>query len=182
MSNNFEHIFGGLLTIFWGKCFFFLILCPALQGSLFSYYWHLKYLGIFCLQFLCQNMIYGTSLVVQWIRFFLLVQGTQVQPLVREDLMCCRATKPVSHNCRACGLQVLKPVCREPDCPAGEAAAGRSLGASTKSSPHSTPPEKSAQQRRPGAAKPRRKRIRFTNNFCRSVVRILILLILPFKD
>ena len=62
MIHNFEHVFRGLLTIFWGKvfCFFFsLILCPALQGSLFFYYWHLKVLGIFWIQFLCQNMIAG---------------------------------------------------------------------------------------------------------------------------
>ena len=31
------------------------------------------------------------------------VQGTQVQPLVREDPTCCRATKPVGLSYRACG-------------------------------------------------------------------------------
>ena len=32
MSNNFEHIFGGLLTIFWGKCFFFLNSLSSFTG------------------------------------------------------------------------------------------------------------------------------------------------------
>ncbi|XP_059940272.1 craniofacial development protein 1 isoform X2 [Mesoplodon densirostris] len=39
-----------------------------------------------------------TSLVVQWLRIRLPMQGTQVQALVREDPTCCRATKPVCHN------------------------------------------------------------------------------------
>ena len=40
----------------------------------------------------------GTSLVVQWLRIHLLMQGTQVQALVREDPTCQGATKPVHHN------------------------------------------------------------------------------------
>ena len=40
----------------------------------------------------------GTSLVVQWLRIRLPMQGTQVQALVWEDPTCCRATKPVHHN------------------------------------------------------------------------------------
>ena len=36
-----------------------------------------------------------TSLVVQWIRICLPMQGTWVQFLVREDSTCCGATKPV---------------------------------------------------------------------------------------
>ena len=39
-----------------------------------------------------------TSLVVQWLRICLPVQGTRVQALVREDTTCHRATKPVRHN------------------------------------------------------------------------------------
>ena len=39
-----------------------------------------------------------TSLVAQWLRVCLLMQGTRVQPLVWEDPTCCRAIKPVSHN------------------------------------------------------------------------------------
>ena len=37
----------------------------------------------------------GTSLVVQWLRIRLPMQGTRVRSLVREDPTCCRATKPV---------------------------------------------------------------------------------------
>ena len=38
------------------------------------------------------------SLVVQWLRVCLLMQGTQVRALVWEDPTCRRATSPVSHN------------------------------------------------------------------------------------
>ena len=40
----------------------------------------------------------GTSLVAQWLRIRLLMQGTQVPALVREDPTCCGATKPVCHD------------------------------------------------------------------------------------
>ena len=40
----------------------------------------------------------GTSLVAQWLRIHLPIQGTQVQALVWEDPMCRGATKPVHHN------------------------------------------------------------------------------------
>ncbi|KAJ8794518.1 hypothetical protein J1605_018971 [Eschrichtius robustus] len=39
-----------------------------------------------------------TSLVAQWLRICLPMQGTRVQALVREDPTCCGATKPMSHN------------------------------------------------------------------------------------
>ena len=39
----------------------------------------------------------GTSLVVQWIRIHLPMQGTQVSALVWEDPTCRRAAKPMSH-------------------------------------------------------------------------------------
>ena len=55
-----------------------------------------------------------TSLVVQWLRICLLMQGTRVRSLVREDPTCRRATKPVHHNYWACVLQLLKPACLEP--------------------------------------------------------------------
>ena len=45
-----------------------------------------------------KNMIVGTSLVVQWLRIHLPVQGTWVRALVREDPTCHGATKPVRHN------------------------------------------------------------------------------------
>ena len=48
-----------------------------------------------------------TSLVFQWLRIQLPVQGTWVQSLVREDPTCLGATKPVCHNYRA---RILQPV------------------------------------------------------------------------
>ena len=50
----------------------------------------------------------GTSLVVQWLRILLPMQGTQVQALVREDPTCHRATKSVHHYYRA---YTLEPTC-----------------------------------------------------------------------
>ena len=69
---------------------------------------------------------YGTSLVAQWLRICLPMQGTRVQALVREDPTCRGATKPVRHNYWACALepvshnywacmpQLLKPARLEP--------------------------------------------------------------------
>ena len=66
------------------------------------------------------------SLVAQWLRIHLPMQGTRVRALVREDPTCCGATKPVRHNYWACALepashnywacvpQLLKPVHLEP--------------------------------------------------------------------
>ena len=55
-----------------------------------------------------------TSLVVQWLRICLPMQGTQVWSLVWEDPTCCGATKPVCHSywslCpTACAPQQEKP-------------------------------------------------------------------------
>ena len=67
----------------------------------------------------------GASLVAQWLRICLPMQGTWVQALVREDPTCRGATKPVCHNYWACALepashnywahvpQLLKPACLE---------------------------------------------------------------------
>ena len=41
---------------------------------------------------------YGASLVAQWLRICLLMQGTRVRALVWEDPTCRRAARPVSHN------------------------------------------------------------------------------------
>ena len=40
----------------------------------------------------------GASLVAQWLRIFLPMQGTRVQALVREDPTCHGATEAVHHN------------------------------------------------------------------------------------
>ena len=68
----------------------------------------------------------GTSLLAQWLRICLPMQGTRVRALVREDPTCRGATKPVRHNYWACALepmshnywahvlQLLKPAHLEP--------------------------------------------------------------------
>ena len=40
----------------------------------------------------------GASLVAQWLRICLLMQGTRVRALVWEDPTCRGATRPVSHS------------------------------------------------------------------------------------
>ena len=40
----------------------------------------------------------GVSLVTQWLRIHLLMQGTWVRALDKEDPTCRAATKPVCHN------------------------------------------------------------------------------------
>ena len=45
-----------------------------------------------------RNTDYWASLVAQWLRICLPMQGTQVQALVWEDPTCRGATGPVSHN------------------------------------------------------------------------------------
>ena len=47
----------------------------------------------------------GTSLVAQWLRILLPVQGTRVRALVWEDPTCRGAAKPVCHNYWACALE-----------------------------------------------------------------------------
>ena len=87
---------------------------------------------LFCLTFLLVKIkslwggVGGTSLVAQWLRIHLPVQGTRVRALVQEDPTCCGATKPRRHNYWACALeptshnygarvpQVLKPTHVEP--------------------------------------------------------------------
>ena len=44
------------------------------------------------------NQKEGASLVAQWLRVCLPMQGTRVRALVREDPTCRGATKPVRHN------------------------------------------------------------------------------------
>ena len=51
-----------------------------------------------------------TSLVAQWLRIHLLMQGTRVWSLVWEDPICHGATKPMSRNFWAHTLQLLKPM------------------------------------------------------------------------
>ena len=44
------------------------------------------------------KMVVGASLVAQWLRICLPMQGTRVRALVWEDPTCRGATGPVSHN------------------------------------------------------------------------------------
>ena len=46
-----------------------------------------------------KNLPTGASLVAQWLRICLPMQGTQVRALVWEDPAYRRAAGPVSHNC-----------------------------------------------------------------------------------
>ena len=55
--------------------------------------------------FVSYRYTWWTSLVVQWLRIRLPMQGTQVPALVREDPTCHGAAKPVRHNYRACALE-----------------------------------------------------------------------------
>ena len=50
------------------------------------------------IQIIIKRTYRGASLVVQWLRICLLMQGTRVRALVWEDPTCHGATKPVSHN------------------------------------------------------------------------------------
>ena len=45
-----------------------------------------------------KKSLWRTSLVAQWLRICLPMQGTRVQGLVWEDPTGCKATKPVCHN------------------------------------------------------------------------------------
>ena len=53
----------------------------------------------------------GISLLVQWIRIHLQMQGTWVLSPVQEDSMCCGGTKPMHHNYWGCMPQLLKLAC-----------------------------------------------------------------------
>ena len=60
-------------------------------------------IGIYTL--ICIKQITRASLVAQWLRIRLPMQGTRVQALVQEDPTCRRATKPMCHNYWACALE-----------------------------------------------------------------------------
>ena len=55
-------------------------------------------LGIYPEKTIIRKDTCGASLVAQWLRIRLPIQGTRVRALVREDPTCRRATKPVRHN------------------------------------------------------------------------------------
>ena len=59
--------------------------------------------------FFIKKVTTGASLVAQWLRICLPVQGTRVRALVWEDPTCCGATRPVSHNYWACASGACAP-------------------------------------------------------------------------
>ena len=71
-------------------------------------------LGIYPEKTTIQKDTCRTSLVAQWLRICLPMQGTRARALVQEDPTCHRATKPASHNYWAHMPQLLKPVRLEP--------------------------------------------------------------------
>ena len=71
---------------------------PHISGLFKSQLYLRKYLGYF--SFLPSRiMSFWASLVAQWLRVCLPMQGTRVRALVWEDPTCRGVTKPVSHNC-----------------------------------------------------------------------------------
>ena len=87
------------------------------------------------------------SLVAQWLRICLPMQGTRVQALVWEDPTCRGATGPVSHNYWAYASGACAPQQRE-------AATVRGPSTAMKSGPRLPQLEKAlAQKRRPNTAK-----------------------------
>ena len=76
-----------------------------------------------------------TSLVVQWLRIHLPMQGTRVQSLVQEDATCFWATKPMHHILSQCSsaqeLQLLSPCAWSLCVKIRETTVMRSLNATT---------------------------------------------------
>ena len=53
---------------------------------------------LMCIKLMTNKNLLGTSLVAQWLRICLPMQGTRVRALVQDDPTCRGATKPVRHN------------------------------------------------------------------------------------
>ena len=80
-------------------------------------------------------MWYRASLVVQWLRICLAMQGAPVRSLVWEDPTCHRATKPESCSYWLHTLQLLKPARPEQSLCSATREAKRSPHTTRKSSP-----------------------------------------------
>ena len=99
----------------------------------------------------------GASMVAQWLRICLPMQGTWVWFLIQEEPSCCRANTPICHNywaklyspwaatTEACVPQSLCSAAKE-------ATTMGSLCTAMKSSPHSMQLEKACTQQRPSIA------------------------------
>ena len=71
------------------------------KGTLLHYWWECKLvrpLWKIVWRFLKKLKTLGASLVAQWLRIRLPMQGSWVRALVREDPTCRGATKPMCHN------------------------------------------------------------------------------------
>lgn len=82
----------------------------------------------------------GASLVAQWVGICLRTWGTWVPSLIREDALCCGATKPRSPDDGACTLEprsTVKPVLRN------KRSHDSEKPIATKSSPHLRPSRES---------------------------------------
>ena len=102
------------------------------------------------------------SLVAQWLRVCLPIQGTRVRALVWEDPTCHGATGPVSHNCWACASGACAPQ--------REAAIVRGLRTAMKSGPRLPQLEKAlAQKQRPNTAKNKPNIFNLFNTVARAV-------------
>ena len=66
-------------------------------------------LGIYPEKTVIQKETCRASLVAQWLRVCLLVQGARVRALVWEDPACRGAAGPVSHSCWACASGACAP-------------------------------------------------------------------------
>ena len=58
---------------------------------------------------LLKTLRFGASLVAQWLRICLPMQGTRVRALIWEDPTCHGANRPVSHNYWACASGACAP-------------------------------------------------------------------------
>ena len=75
------------------------------QGNRFLAFWlrssECTGKSVICSHLASSKKVSGTTLVAQWLRICLPMQGIQVQFFVQEDPTCRRATKPMYHNCGA---------------------------------------------------------------------------------
>ena len=141
--------------------------CPERDPDL-TYMWTvapISYPTSLCI-FLFKKSDLGASLVAQWLRIRLPMQGTRVWALVWEDPTCRGATKLMRHNFWACALepashnywarapQLLRPMHLQPMLRNKRSHHNEKPAHRTKSSPHSLLLEKPrVQQQRPNAVK-----------------------------
>ena len=64
--------------------------------------------GIWTRVSLMSKPVPWASVVAQWLRIHLPMQGTRVRSLIREDPTCCGTTKPVRHNYWGCALEPVR--------------------------------------------------------------------------